>query len=184
MDATKLPNRRSIRLRDYDYAQGGAYFVTICTTQRLCLFGDVINGEVALSTIGQVAEGHWEDVPNHALGVTLDVWVLMPNHLHGVVVLPDVKDGCFSADARPYGAKPSSLGVVIGGFKGAVSREVSARNLTLVRPLWQRNYHERIIRNDGKLDAIRTYIHDNPARWLNDPDHPRLRDPRQTAHHL
>src|SRR5215217_171046 len=177
MDRAPLPNRQSIRLREFDYSQGGAYFVTICTTRRLCLFGDVTDGEVRLCPVGQVARLRWQDLPRHATGLTLDVSVVMPNHLHGIVVLPgSTVTGVPSANLLP-GPKSGSLGATIGGFKSAVSREIAANHLAQVRPLWQRNYYERVIRNDEEFDAIRNYIADNPLHWDDDPNHPRLHSP-------
>jgi len=88
MDRTRLPSRQSIRLREFDYSQNGAYFVTICTTRRLCLFGDIEDGAMRLSPVGQVARLRWLDLPRHTPGLTLDVWMVMPNHLHGIIVLP------------------------------------------------------------------------------------------------
>ena len=101
----------------------------------------------------------------------------MPNYLHGIIVLPgSAVTGVPGANLLP-GPKPGSLGAIIGGFKSAVSREIAANYLSPVRPLWQRNYYERAIRNDQELDAIRRYIADNPFRWDDDPDHPRLHCP-------
>jgi putative transposase len=177
MDRTRLPNRQSIRLREFDYSQNGAYFVTICTARRLCLLGDIQDGEMRLSPVGQVVRLRWQDLPRHALGLTLDLWVVMPNHLHGIIVLPgSIVTGTPGAQLLTA-PEPRSLGVAIGGFKSAVSREIAANNLSPVRPLWQRNYYERVIRNDQELDAIRRYIAENPLRWDDDPDHPRLHSP-------
>jgi REP element-mobilizing transposase RayT len=102
----------------------------------------------------------------------LDAWIVMPNHLHGIIVLPGAPPTTALANTLPRGPKPASLGAAIGGFKSAVSRQVAARNLTLVKPLWQRNYFERVIRNDRELAATRRYVADNPSRWHDDQDHP------------
>ena len=146
----------------------------MCAVQKLCLFGVINDGAVMLSPIGELVETAWQDLPNHTNGLTLDAWVTMPNHLHGIIVLPGTE--MVESDRAPSypQLKRGSLGAVIGGFKSAVSREVNARNLTLVRPIWQRNYDERVIRNDRELDATRRYILDNPLRWVDDPDHPRF----------
>jgi len=177
MDRTRLPNRQSIRLRDFDFSQNGAYFVTICTTRRLCLLGNIEDGDVRLSPVGQVVRLLWQDLPRHTPGLTIDAWVVMPNHLHGIVALSgSTVTGAPGANLLS-GPRPGSLGVAIGGFKSAVSREIAANHLSPVRPLWQRNYYERVIRNDQELDAIRRYIADNPLGWNDDPDHPRLHPP-------
>lgn len=174
MDTARLPNRQSIRLRDFDYAQNGAYFVTICTAQRLCLFGTISAGETQLSPVGQVVSSRWLDLPAHTNGLMLDAWVVMPNHLHGIVVLIGNTPARIDTGVGPRGPAQASLGAVIGGFKSAVSRQVTAERLTLVRPIWQRNYHERIVRNDRELDSLRRYIADNPTRWENDSEHPQV----------
>jgi putative transposase len=178
MEQPRLPNRSSIRLTDYDYAQNGAYFVTICAAQRLCLFGDIADGVMRCSAVGQVVESAWQDLPHHTPGLTLDAWVIMPNHVHGIMILPGAPATGWLSENKLRGPRPQSLGTVIGGLKSAVSRQVSAGNLSLVRPLWQRNYYERIIRNDREFDAIRRYIESNPARWADDPDHPGYRPQR------
>jgi REP element-mobilizing transposase RayT len=169
-----LPNRRSIRLRGYDYAQNNAYFVTVCLAQRLCLFGDITDGVVRSSTIGEVVASAWSDLPNHTPGLILDTWVIMPNHVHGIVILPGEPLPENLGQTILRGPKPGSLGTVVGGFKSAVSREVAVKQLSLIKPFWQRNYYERIIRNDRELDATRKYIESNPVRWDDDPDHPHL----------
>jgi REP element-mobilizing transposase RayT len=161
-------------LRGYDYTRNSAYFVTFCATQRLCLFGEIKNGVLVGSAIGGVVERAWQDLPHHTPGLVLDAWVVMPNHLHGIVILAGGRTGPVSGEPAARGPRPGSLGAVIGGFKSAVSREVAARQLTLVRPLWQRNYYDRIIRSDRELEATRRYIATNPARWIDDPEHPRL----------
>jgi putative transposase len=175
MDHLRLPNRRSMRVRDYDYAQNGAYFVTICVAQRLCVFGEIVEGVMHCSSIGQVVESAWQELPLHTSGLILDAWVVMPNHLHGIVILPGAPATNSLHEDMPRGPRPRSLGTVIGGFKSAVSRRVSTGDLSPVRPLWQRNYYERIIRNDRELNATRRYIEANPALWADDPDHPQFR---------
>ena len=175
MDEQRLPKRRSIRLRGYNYTQNAAYFVTICVNQRLCMFGDITDGVMRCSTVGEVVESAWQDLPHHTPGLSLDAWIVMPNHLHDIVVLPGEPLSESLVKWLPRGPKPGSLGAVLGGFKSAVSRRVSASDLSPVRPLWQRNYYERIIRSDRELDATRKYIETNPARWDDDPNHPRYR---------
>jgi hypothetical protein len=101
----------------------------------------------------------------------------MPNHLHGIVVLSGSTVTAVAGVNLLPGPRPGSLGAAIGGFKSAVSREIAANHLSPVRPLWQRNSYERVIRNDQELAAIRRYIADNPLRWNDDPDHPRLHSP-------
>ena len=110
MDRTRLPNRQSIRLRDFDYSQNGAYFVTLCTARRLCLLGNIEDGDVRLSPVGQVVRSLWQDLPRHTPGLTIDAWVVMPNHLHGIVVLSgSTVTGAPGANLLS-GPRPGSLG--------------------------------------------------------------------------
>ncbi len=161
---TKRPNRRSIRLRDWDYRWPGYYFVTTCTHSRRNLFAD--------DRFYQIAADAWTHIPNHrhAGHVLIDEWVLMPNHLHGILCFqreqPDYEE-----DASPIKHIASgSLGAVIGNYKMLVTRRI--RNLTGKRELgvWQRGYWERIIRNERELQATREYIRLNPLRWREDRD--------------
>lgn len=178
MDRVRLPQRRSIRLRDYDYARNGAYFVTICSNQRHCLFGEIESGSIRLSPIGEAVDAAWYELPQHTPELLLDAWVVMPNHVHGILVLPGSVTNRSLATATPRGPNPCSLGAVIGGFKSAVGRAVNAANLSPVRPIWQRNFFERVIRDDRELDATRRYIEMNPNHWESDPDHPRYHPQR------
>lgn len=133
-----------------------------------------MGGEVRHSPVGKIVNSRWQDLPAHMPGLRLDLWVVMPNHVHGIVVLPGFNPE-HASDDSPHGPCPGSLGAVIGGFKSTVSREVAANNLSMVRPLWQRNYFERIIRNDREFAAIQRHIVENPRRWDNDPEHPSRR---------
>ncbi|MGQ9928667.1 MAG: transposase, partial [Chloroflexaceae bacterium] len=99
-------HRRSIRLKGYDYAQAGAYFVTICTQNRECLFGEVVNGEMRLNTYGAAVLGAWQDLPNHYPNVTLDAFVVMPNHVHGIIVLT-TDDATVGAGFKPAPTQPA-----------------------------------------------------------------------------
>jgi REP element-mobilizing transposase RayT len=146
------PRRKSPRLRAYDYASLGVYFVTACARDRECLFGDVVKNEVQLSEVGRIVEKSWSEIPAHSAGVTTDAFVVMPNHIHGIVWL-----------ARAGHAPP--LPAVIGSFKAAASR-------TAGRPLWQRSFHDRVIRDESELRAFRQYVADNPLKWAIDRENP------------
>jgi REP element-mobilizing transposase RayT len=157
-------HRRSIRLKGYDYAQAGVYFVTICVQERACVFGEVENGEVRLSEIGEVAAACWEAIPGHFPDVDLDAFVVMPNHVHGILVLtglPEMEaEGVMPTrvtHASPRGPRARSVGVIVGSFKAAVSRQVNAERGSAGASLWQRNYYERVIRNERELDRARVY---------------------------
>lgn len=171
-----IHHRRSIRLKSYDYAQAGAYFVTICAYQRACLFGEIMGEAVDLSTTGSVVVGCWEEIPQHFPGIELDAFVVMPNHLHAIIVIDDhgmaSQPPVHEALLRPSGPRPRSLGSIIGQFKAASSKRINVLRATNIPPVWQRNYFERIIRNDDELRRVREYMANNPLRWLDDDEHP------------
>jgi len=155
-------HRRSVRLHGYDYAQTGLYYVTICSHNHECLFGEICDGQMHLNQLGTIAHTEWESLPERFPDVQLDAFVVMPNHLHGVVAL--IKTG------------QTVLGTVIGGFKSLVFkrwREFCLENGVKGRlAFWQRPYYEHIIRNGADLERIREYTRLNPQRWGEDSDAP------------
>jgi REP element-mobilizing transposase RayT len=168
-------HRHSIRLRNYDYSQAGGYFITLCTQGRECLFGEIVSAEMRLSKYGQTVQDEW--LPTAAIRheVKLDVFQIMPNHFHGIVIItPQVGvPGSVGAHGRaPLHRGPRSLGSLVAGFKSVVTRRINEMRNTAVAPVWQRNYYEHIIRSKNELDRIRQYILDNPAKWLEDVENP------------
>lgn len=180
-------HRRSIRLRGWDYRNAGAYFVTIVTHGRECLFDDPI--------LRGIAETMWKRIPTHFPHVTLDEWVVMPNHVHGILVFANVarKGEAFqenhpSMETHAIAGRsaegnalkeclaptllPGSLGAVVGNFKSVTARRINYIRRTPGTPVWQRNFYERVIRNDRELNAIREYIIANPANWEEDTENP------------
>lgn len=191
------------RLRGYDYAQCGAYFVTMNTHDRSHLFGRVVAGRGGASTPqdpfmelndhGRIVQECWDAIPAHFPGVFIDAFQIMPDHVHGVVVIGDpvasmhastntlinepdgrgsattqqITDG---ADGRPRGSKPRSLSAIVGSFKSAAAKRINLRRCTPGAPVWQHNYHDRIIRDPDEHERIAQYIYDNPANWANDPE--------------
>lgn len=147
-------HRRSIRLKGYDYSRAGAYDVTICTHQRLALLGKVINAEAQLNEIGELVRDHWLKAESHSDGVELDMYIIMPNHLHGIIVLTD--DGGVS------------LADIVADFKKFPARTINRIREQKNSPFWQRNYYEHIIRDEDDLHRIQTYISNNPAQWTDD----------------
>jgi putative transposase len=167
--------RRSIRLKDYDYSQAGAYFVTICTYNKKCIFGNVVNGEMQPNEWGRVVEEEWLKTADIRENVELDVFVVMPNHFHGILVLVDKCRGTVHrAPTLEQFSKPTSgsLPTIIRYFKSATTRRINDLRGTSHMALWQRNYYEHVIRNENDLGEIREYIVNNPLRWDLDSENP------------
>jgi REP element-mobilizing transposase RayT len=185
-------HRQSIRLQGYDYASAGGYFITICSHQRECLFGEVVDGTMQLNELGKIVAEEWERSPNLRQEIKLDAWIVMPNHFHGIVFIEPVaslgannhgigidapiqSDGLAQSDAplptNMPNRKPRSLGSFIAGFKMAVTKRINLLRGTPRIPIWQRNYYEHIIRNDAALYKIREYVQTNPILWNTDQLH-------------
>jgi len=167
-------HRRSIRLQGWDYTQPGAYFVTIVAYGRE-LFGQVVDGEICLSEFGEIVRDEWLASADIRCEIQLDAFVVMPNHLHGIVWIVADDDIVGATGRSPLPARgptPKSLGSFIAGYKSAVTKRINEIRGTPGNPVWQRNYYEHIIRNEQDLDAIRRYIRDNPAHWAEDPENP------------
>ncbi len=167
----KRHHRRSIRLPGYDYAQPGAYFVTICAYGGEPLFGEVIDGIMRLNQYGRIAQMCWLDLPRHYPHVMLDEFVVMPTHAHMITVLAGnsvqvetLNEGAPTGD-QPTALTRHGLPEVVRGFKTFSTKRINALRRTPGVPVWQRNYYEHIVRDDYALQAIRKYIRDNPLRW-------------------
>jgi putative transposase len=168
-------HRRSIRLSGYDYTQAGAYFVTICTHQRQHLLAHIDATGRVLSHIGRLVARCWLAIPRHFPNAILDAWVIMPDHLHGIIVLQQSGDSTRNAEPavivpskRPNGTVSGSLPAVIQNFKAISTRKINRLTCTAGTPLWQRNYYEHIIRDEHDLCRIRQYIEANPSRWASE----------------
>ncbi len=168
-------HRRSLRLKGYDYSRHGAYFVTICTKNRECLFGEIANGSMWMNPFGDIVRACWDDLPCHYQHMELDAFVVMPNHIHGIIVLADtvVRAGLKPA---PTG-KRHGLPEIIRAFKTFSSRRINDLHNASGTRLWQRGYYEHIIRNENSLNNIRNYIQFNPAIWQWDRENPEERQP-------
>jgi putative transposase len=175
-----LHHRRSLRLKGYDYRSVGAYAVTICVHGRECLLGRVVEGEVELSDLGRAAAAAWTWLEERYPYVSLDAWVVMPNHLHGIIVIHDDMRRGGSRTAPTTGTNPSQdtgtkqkpLGRLIGAFKTVSTKRINQLRDTPGSRFWQRNYYEKIIRNERQLEALRRYIIDNPQQWAVDSQNP------------
>ena len=170
-DPTKH-HRRSIRMSGYDYAEEGAYFVTVVTHQRECLFGGIADGEMRIDRYGEVVRDEWLRSVQIRREIDLDVFVVMPNHLHGIVVIRDVgAHGRAPLPLAPH-RPPRSLGSFVAGFKSAVTKRINEIRDAPGVPVWQRNYYEHVIRDEDDLYRVRRYIAENPLRWDEDPENP------------
>ncbi len=158
----KRPQRRSIRLRNHDYSAQGAYFVTLCTFRRECLFGAIEYAEFTPNTFGDIVRNHWNALPDHYPAISLDSYVTMPNHLHGVILIGQ------ETNNHP-------LSEIIRGFKTFSAREINKQRQAPGRAVWQRGYFEHIIRSDAALEKVRRYIETNPANWATDRENPSAR---------
>jgi REP element-mobilizing transposase RayT len=164
-------HRRSIRLPGYDYTQPGAYFVTICTYQRECTLGAIQNRIANLSSRGHIVEQCWRALPEHASFIDLDAHIIMPNHLHGIIVIKHAGSRSVTAPDSPPASAPAkgtqsgSLGAVIQNFKSVSTRKINQTLQASGTPIWQRGYYEWIIRDDAELGRVRRYIETNPERW-------------------
>ena len=170
-------HRRSIRLSGYDYAKPGGYFFTICTQNRACLFGDVVDGMIVLNDAGKMVEKYWKEIPQHFPNVILDEHIIMPNHFHGIIMIACDIEGNVGANnylplQRTIGAS-KTVGSIIRGFKIGVTKWFRHKSPDFV--VWQRNYYERIIRNEKELFETQQYIMNNPVNWEMDENY-RCRD--------
>lgn len=168
----KKHHRKSIRLPGYDYSQAGAYYVTIVTHQRNCLFGEVVNGEMVLNDFGKIADECWRVIPDHSPLVELGAYVVMPNHVHGIIVITNGRGTIYRAPTQEQFQKPvaGSIPTIIRTFKAAVTRRIGREHNAT--GIWQRNYYEHIIRDDKDLQNKTDYIEANPMLWDGDENNP------------
>ena len=174
-----IHHRRSIRLKNYDYSQAGAYFVTVCAQSRECLFGEIADGVMVMNDAGEMIEQWWMKLPDNFSTVENDAYVVMPNHFHGIIVLAGAGPRACPDSGRTHGCAPT-LGDVMIWFKTMTTnqyiRGVKESHWPLFPgKLWQRNYYEHIIRNEEELNKIREYIINNPVRWVEDEENPACR---------
>lgn len=176
--ALPVRKRRSVRLRGYDYSHAGAYFITICTQNRHCRFGNITEGAMVLNDAGRAVADCWLHIPDHFPHVELDEWVVMPNHIHGIVIIVGVNnhspvqsnnDSPPSANAPHPTGTARTIGSMVRGFKIGVTQWYRQRSVS--SKIWQRNYWDHIIRNESELNRIRRYILDNPMQWEQDSLH-------------
>lgn len=187
--------RRSIRLKGYDYTSPGAYFVTSCSQNRRNIFGEIRNDVMIANPAGQMLELIWHEIPWKFPTVNLDAFVVMPNHVHFIILLteemieenrlrgrdlsdrPKWEEKPQALIPRPKRVRQPSLSQVLQWYKSITTAKFRQGVKKAGWPsfsgrIWQRNYYEHIVRNERELNAIREYIVHNPLKWLEDPDHP------------
>lgn len=167
----QIHQRRSIRHRGHDYGAHGAYFITVCTHRRAPLFGHIASGQMHPNDAGRMVQSVWDEIPAHFPHVALDEFVVMPDHVHGILIINDGCKGtaCRAPTNEQFGQPvPGSIPTIIRSFKSAASQRIGRGAVCQFQSkLWQRNYWERIIRSDDELRATRRYIQNNPMRWQN-----------------
>jgi putative transposase len=199
-----LHHRKSTRLKGWDYSNPGIYFVTLCVQDRACLFGEIIDGKMVTTDAGRYAKKCWTDIPSHFPAVELDEFVIMPNHIHGILMLRDVGANNHSPDHTPDNHKSlvrqsiaganinsplrnhtktsgtsKTIGSIIRGFKIGVTKWF--RGVVPDGMVWQRNYYDHIGRDEKELFRIRHYIRNNPLNWESDEENPCGKSPRYVA---
>lgn len=172
-------NRRSIRLRNYNYSRPGAYFVTMCIhdrTQRL--FGDVVDEKMVLNNAGEIVRNEWQKTFQIRNELKMGEYVIMPNHFHGIVIIRDVSVGAYrhtplQNPETEFRSPSKNIGAIVRGFKSVVTKRINELRKTPGESVWQRNYYEHVIRDGEKsLFQIRRYIQDNPLNWDSDEENP------------
>ena len=185
----KIHNRRSIRLKGYDYSKAGLYFITICCQDRICRFGEVKNGEMILNELGIIAYNEWIKLTERFMNFELDVFQIMPNHIHGIISLTTVGSRLaldLLYEGQPQGLPQpepqglpqqsvqqgnSSISDIVGAYKSIVTNgclNIFKSKNEFMGKLWQRNYYEHIIRNEFAYQKISEYIINNPSKWHED----------------
>lgn len=195
-DKATTYHRRPTRLKKFDYSSPGAYFVTIVSHNRMNIFGSISNGEVQLSQVGVIVDNTWREIPSHFPLETPDVYIIMPNHFHGILTLHDPVEATHDSfvtmpnqihgittpvEARlvfdsstlcasPLPAKRHPLGVIVGSFKSTVTKRVHDAGLYVNKKIWQRNYYDHVIRDEDDYYKICEYIEHNPVNWECDEE--------------
>jgi len=165
-------HRQSIRLKDYDYSQAGMYFVTVCALNKECLFGDVVNGEMVLNEFGEIILSQWKNLPSVVQGIKLDAFVVMPNHIHGIVAIVGAIHESPLQRVEIKCCRNMILSKIVGRLKMVSAKQINLKRKMPGISVWQRNYYEHIIRDETSLNRIREYIVNNPLQWELDSENP------------
>ena len=163
-------NRRSIRLKNYDYTQEGAYYVTVCVDDRKCVFGDAGDGKMILNEYGKIVQNEWYKTREMRKNIDLDEFIVMPNHIHGIINIVGAHCNVPLHDRfEKFGRSISnSIPTIIKLFKSTTTKQINQLRNTPRKPIWQRNFYEHVIRDESDLARIREYIISNPSNWEKD----------------
>jgi putative transposase len=190
MTKQEHPRRKSIRLQGYDYSQEGVYFVTLVTKHREPLFGEIINGEMSLNEFGEIVKFTWHDLLNHNPNIDLDEFIIMPNHVHGIInivgagsqpapgsQLPRIIGGGLEPGVENrVGLEPTptkiSLMEIMRQFKTFSARRINTLRLTTGTSVWQRSFYDHVIDTGEEYENFADYIFTNPQNWLKDKERP------------
>jgi putative transposase len=173
----RRPN--SLRLQGYDYGQAGVYFVTIVVKDRKHMFGEIVDETMMLNGAGDIVQNVWDDLPKHYINIELDEFIIMPNHVHGIIVIrqntPITNHTVGEVHEPPLRQtalqrRRMLLPKIMGRFKTVSAKQVNLLHDRPGQPVWQRGFHDRIIRDEAELNAVRTYIQTNPLRWSLDQE--------------
>jgi REP element-mobilizing transposase RayT len=164
----------STRLKDWDYSSSGYYFITICTKNKKCFFGDVEDGDVRFTRIGEAANRYWQEIPVHFRNVKLDEYIVMPNHVHGIIIITNdnvetQNVASLQSKRNKFGPQSNNLASIIRGYKIGVKKWSTINGINFA---WQPRFHEHIIRSEESLQKISEYILNNPIKWELDEYHP------------
>ncbi len=173
----KKHDGKSIRLKGYDYAQAGLYFVTLCVQNRKAIFGSIRNGKMHLNLLGRIAEQEWRNTAEIRKNCSLGPFIIMPNHFHAIISIDYTIKA--SESIGEFKSPSQSLGAIIRGYKGATTKKIKSLYrlgglrfalpaIDLSKSIWQRNYWDHIIRNEKAHRNIANYIINNPAKWEAD----------------
>ena len=181
-----MNRRKQLRLKHYDYSQPGSYFITLCSYHNQCIFGDVVDNEIILNQLGKLVDFTWLDLPNHVSGIKLDAFVIMPNHIHGIITIidrtPHVGGGSSESfrlshlneppptlSGRPVMViKQKPLSEIVRQFKTFSAQRINRFRGTKYSHVWQRDYYDRVIRNEIAYQKVFEYIQSNPMKWKMD----------------
>jgi len=167
-------HRGSIRLPEHDYSSPGVYFITMCLQDRECLLGEIVSGAMRLSENGMIVDKYWQAIPDRFPGAQLDDYVIMPNHVHGIIIIGDNNNTVGAIHELPLRMRRRTMVLprVIGYFKMNTAKQINQMRRMPGRAVWQRNYYEHVVRNGRALSKIREYIRRNHLNWSSDVENP------------